>query len=208
MVVGNEAGRRATAVLRRAAAARGGVEGWMSKRYGRNQRRRHREKIAALDASVGAWATLAGHLGKKQEDLEDLLRGWDAEVRRLLGENSAFRMGTAKEEVQDIQWFNQILAGVNPHDFMGEALRVVSSPMDAYRIVNLEKMLVHIAADPDGFSTMISLIIVDRTKSAYCIDRETFLKHGVTPKAIAYIAQDIAQKLAKSVNMSMLGTHG
>lgn len=68
----------------------------MAKRYGRNQRRRHREAISQLTHELHEEADRALQLYRDLHLLKEKVEEWDADVRRLLGTYSAFRFKTAK----------------------------------------------------------------------------------------------------------------
>lgn len=77
----------------------------MSKRYGRNQKRQHRERIAELERQIDQAKARAANAvmraNKAVDSLEVLKREverWDKEIARILGGQSALRKDVASME--------------------------------------------------------------------------------------------------------------
>lgn len=68
----------------------------MSNRYGKNQKRKHRERLAALERETAALKPVM----HRHIELLDRVQEWDAEIRRGLGELSAFRFAPQTRELQ------------------------------------------------------------------------------------------------------------
>lgn len=70
----------------------------MSKRYGRNQKRRHRQMISDLTKSALVASQGAEHARRSLALLKSAVSDWDEEIRRLLGTDTAFRFETARHD--------------------------------------------------------------------------------------------------------------
>lgn len=72
----------------------------MARRYGRNQRRKHREQIAALQSALNARDTVHREkileLVRELGSVHSLIVDWDNDVRAMLGDYSAFLIETGR----------------------------------------------------------------------------------------------------------------
>lgn len=88
----------------------------MAKRYGRNQRRKHREQIAALESTLGAKDAVHREkilqLVRELGNAHSLIVAWDNDVRSLLGDYSAFLIETGR--IRHGKMFNVFLKGHLP----------------------------------------------------------------------------------------------
>lgn len=85
----------------------------MSKRYGRNQRRKHREAIADLKQScvhlssmVDKTAHTNVELATEVERLKNHIRHWNEEIKEVIGEWSGFMSEPVRADVQD--WLREV----------------------------------------------------------------------------------------------------
>lgn len=72
----------------------------MAKRYGRNQRRKHREQIAELESKLSAKNAVHREkileLVRELGNVQSLIVAWDNDVRAMLGDYSAFLIETGR----------------------------------------------------------------------------------------------------------------
>lgn len=73
----------------------------MAKRYGRNQRRRHREEIANLTVDIQRHIQIASNAVNQYDELYRRVRDWDDDIRLLLGGYSAFLFETARVKTDE-----------------------------------------------------------------------------------------------------------
>lgn len=79
----------------------------MSNRYGKNQKRKHRERIVELEREKTAVVTASKHLSAQHSLLVARVKDWDTEIDRTLGEFSALRF-----ELPQAYWRFQSRYGV------------------------------------------------------------------------------------------------
>lgn len=74
----------------------------MSKRYGRNQKRKHREQIASLAADLSRVLTKWGEERHRVNVLETKIAEWNERIEQLLGRYSALRPELYQEETGEL----------------------------------------------------------------------------------------------------------
>lgn len=168
----------------------------MGNRYGRNQKRKHREQIAALQEMHRMDRALLNDVSKRAAALDAEMRAWDDEVRHLLGERSAFRRRTPETVsqyptrevsiIEPISKYSDDLAGMSEAPMMTrERMRrfVFSIDRDDFRLQRLVRFI-----ESDG-----------RGGVAYVIS-DTALLMGFGGREVNYLAVNIANNLVRRWN--------
>lgn len=117
----------------------------MAQRYGRNQKRKHRERIAELEERE---VTLGKRITRLNERLERA-NEWDQDIRRLLGPESALRLETQQWDL-DVRDHDDVMKYSMPVFFKN--LEYGPQPFDyiSHRIIFLHKIMTEIRKDPEG----------------------------------------------------------
>jgi hypothetical protein len=134
----------------------------MSKRYGKNQKRKHRERIADLERQNAAAVAGMRALSSKHQTLLARVQDWDAEISNVLGELSAFRFKMPRERWQwatrdgvtvplreDMQW------NVSPEAAVCASMTTSQQRLASMRVESREDMLamrriITVASECDG----------------------------------------------------------
>lgn len=74
----------------------------MSKRYGRNQRRKHRERIAELETATRAADVIVQQLAAEADRLTRQIEDWDTRIRSILGPYNVLRLSMPKVYRDDL----------------------------------------------------------------------------------------------------------
>lgn len=172
----------------------------MAKRYGRNQRRKHREEIAALQADQTE--TIARYKAVLSElwELEEVIKDWDCDVRKLLGAYSAFLVETPSI-AGDVKPFNiEIFRPLTPI----AAREVLTPSMSAMRTMRTLRHEISVFNNPHTpyLEQLVRLSHDDGcgpvVHTGYSIDGATLMKLG--KRDIPILAQKIAQQMAAHWN--------
>lgn len=165
----------------------------MSKRYGRNQKRRHRDRIAALEQSQEMDRALLSRVSSELSSLRSEVEQWDEEIRRLLGEHSALRRET--HEVLSRNPLREVpirMPVSKPYDV--EAMDMVQPTMWARE--RMRRFVFTIQKDDLRMQRLIRFMEIDGYGGvAYSIS-ETALAQGFGRREIAYMAHEIATNMA------------
>lgn len=176
----------------------------MGKRYGRNQRRRHREEIAALHSQVGRFkeahereSGLARHFANRVRELEDLIREWDSELTSLFGHYTALRSKPALHEGQPIRQL-PVRRPVRPRvDFGGQ----VSMDDMTNSIENIRAFVFKVHLDPLLMSRLFRFIERDgRGGITYAISEHQLTTVGLGPRDVRMVAEMVAKYLVDGIN--------
>ncbi|WP_432475338.1 hypothetical protein ACRRRS_21820 (plasmid) [Brucella anthropi] len=139
----------------------------MAKRYGRNQRRKHREQIAALEGTLGAKDDIhrkeLRQLFRELDRVRSLIVAWDNDVRELVGRYSAFVIETLRvpgEHAFVLPLFERLRAYAPLHpDFM--STNAVIDRMETLRC------LLQFDACQTDLRYMVRFVQVDRYEKEY-----------------------------------------
>lgn len=168
----------------------------MAKRYGRNQRRRHREVISQLTHELSEEADRAVRLYRDLCLLKEKVADWDTDVRMLLGTYSAFRFKTPKERT------DRSLRRI-PIEMDVRALSTMPSPEQiplhaVAAVVDLCRLVV--ASDEDHLRLrQVVRLFVERSNGstelhfAYEVDKFRLMKLG--RRDLAPIVEGVAREL-------------
>lgn len=172
----------------------------MAKRYGRNQRRKHREEIAATQADLEK--TTARYRGVLSElwHLEEVIKDWDCDVRELLGAYSAFliEMPTVRGRVEPFRIDNPKPCDPFP------TFEVLSPTMSAVRVINTLRHEISVRNNPHTpyLEQIVRLSHDDGNgptiHTCYSIDGKTLMRLG--KRDIPALAQKIAYEMAAHWN--------
>lgn len=178
----------------------------MAKRYGRNQRRRHREMIDGLEAKIETMnlafekeSGLRAELSGKLDALRTLVAQWDADVRQLLGAYSAFRLrpGSIKSNAPFMRvpiehdgfslslGFSDVAVQEAPLSVQALKRLVIVDRTDRQRLRHLIRLIVE---RPNG---------TEEVHFAYEVDGMELMSLGV--RDVPLIAKRIAEGLYHSV---------
>ena len=169
----------------------------MASRYGRNQKRRARERIAALEKAHEMDRALLDYISKKAASLDAEMRQWDDEVRRLCGEYSALRRKTPTMETNHPIREMPILGRVGR--VYAEAAIAEASPMATRE--RMRRFVFSMDRDDMRLQQLIRFKETDGRGNvvAYSVS-ETALKHGFGPRDVDYLAREIAHNMVRFFN--------
>lgn len=167
----------------------------MGKRYGRNQKRQHRARIAALEEMHEMDRALLAERSAELSLLKLEVDEWDEEIRRLLGDQSALR-----RETGEIKSRNPIreMPIVKPVACYGPAAAHITMEMPTRE--RIRRFIFTINKDDTRMQRLIRFMESDGMGGvAYSIS-ETALMQGFGKREIAYMAHKIATNLADHWN--------
>jgi hypothetical protein len=121
----------------------------MAQRYGRRQKRRAREQIERLSRERGSFLMTASDLRRRLDELHDVIRNWDAEIRHLLGPYTSFAINDTTFHVgpNGIRQL-PVLGPIGPPE-MYDGSQIPSEVIER-RAVNILELIItsHIDIDP------------------------------------------------------------
>lgn len=167
----------------------------MGKRYGRNQKRQHRARIAALEEMREMDRAILRRTFADLAALKSEVEEWDEEIRRLLGEYSAFRRDTP--EFRSNHPIREMPI-IEPAPSAWEPDAVLTIPVPTRE--RMRRFIFTINKDDMRMQRLIRFMETDGMGGvAYSIS-ETALMQGFGKREIAYMAHKIAANLAEHWN--------
>lgn len=168
----------------------------MGNRYGRNQKRRHREQIAALErARIEDKRRLDSAL-KRAADLDNEMQDWDEEIRRLLGTYSALRRSAP--EFRSAHPIRE-MSIIEPMRFSASyGAEVAEMTMPTRE--RMRRFVFTLERDDIRMQRLIRFMETDGLGGvAYSIS-DAALAQGFGRREVAYLAHQIAENLANHWN--------
>lgn len=168
----------------------------MSKRFGRNQRRHMRERIANL---LAAQAEAHDHLRKARDEASELrsrLHRWAEDVAQLMGPDSAFNEQVRRMAVEDVRSFGGRLR-LSPVDLMQIVPR--SAPVPVTSVVTIiEALIWRLHLSRDEFRPMVRIELENRYAEpvGYALAED----HRWTERDVRYLAERIAREMTDLLN--------
>lgn len=170
----------------------------MGKRYGRNQKRRHREQIAALHETHVIDRALLDRTSMRAAELDSEMREWDEEIRRLCGEYSALRRVTPELKSRHPIREMPIVEPLGTRPFGGEMEISASMTMNVRE--RMRRFVFTLEHDDMRMQRLIRFMEADgRGGVAYAIS-DLALERGFGRREIAYLANEIATNMARHWN--------
>jgi hypothetical protein len=177
----------------------------MAKRYGRNQRRRHREQIAALEAAYERETALLRDISAKLTRLRQQIYTWDCDVREMLGGYSALLVDTGRMRTD--QPFLRIgITGPAEWPYLGDGK--VDPAEATMLVVDLKRLLVEAGVDRQQDLKQVIRMLVERSDGreelhyAYTINGRALMTLG--QRDLPIIAKQVAEGLYRAAG----GLHG
>lgn len=179
----------------------------MSKRFGRNQRRKMREEIARKTEAHERASALASYQSDIARRLEQELRDWDDEITHLLGVYSAFRRTTPdlssrhplrEMPIEERLSFAQAWREVD--------LSVMMQPIEMMR-VRMFRFLTSIDQEPVRMNWLIRLIETNYHEATvgYSMADPLWRHGGFGPRDVDWLARDIARKMKLHIDEKVHG---
>jgi len=170
----------------------------MSKRYGRNQKRRHREKIAklqddlkvceqTLDASKRIINDTAWHLRELTQTIEKFC------INSILLPPKKIKLSIIPERVQ-LELMNPFDLNFDPDNF---------APNASIEIIDLLSLEVFMESKYDFLKHQVHVIVeAGKGRTSYAISQEGLVNYPID-YLVRNLAPDIALKLAKILKMEL-----
>lgn len=180
----------------------------MGKRYGRNQKRAHREEIARLadnavrlDRALEMEAGLRSDITARLRALESKVEDWDNDIRELLGRYSAFLVDTARLKASEI---------MRRIPIEEPARRVIDrdpGERAAYTHAALRRIVASSAVIEENLRQVVRLIVerpggAEELHFAYEIDGRVLLTVGT--REFPHAARAVAQSLFEAARRAPL----
>lgn len=171
----------------------------MSKRYGRNQKRRHRERIAALEVSEQRLGDRAARSERALSTLRSEVADWDEEIRRLLGSYSAFQKDVPTFATDHPIREMPAMERLQPYADYGAD---IPFSMAMSQHIRMQRYITTIESDPIRWSKLIRFVEADRRGAhvAYSMSDEMVMQAKFGPREMHYLAERIAYELINHAN--------
>ena len=167
----------------------------MASRYGRKQRRQHRERIAALEDEVAAaWARESRALARAAS-LDNEMHNWDEEIRRLLGAYSAFRRTTPEMTSPYPIREMPIMDRVRPFAY-SDRIEMDALPCRE----RISRFVLSLDRDDVSLQRLIRFMESDGKGGVAYAMSEHALKHGMGRREVEYLFRSIAENMVKHWN--------
>lgn len=163
----------------------------MGKRYGRNQKRQHRARIAALEEMHEMDRAILRRTSAELAALKSEVEEWDEEIRRLLGEYSALRRNTpefrSNHPIREMSIRDPAPSRYEPD---------VALTMTMQTRERMRRFVFTIRKDDMRMQRLIRFMETDGDGGVAYVISETALAHGFGKREIAYMAHEIASNMA------------
>lgn len=176
----------------------------MSKRYGRNQRRKHRETIALLREAIGKRELEAVKQKRRADQLEEELANWNDEIIHLLGNHTAFQRTIPMLKVRDLDDFRRMAAPPDMRAAMRVALMADGPLMPesmTVEVLLMHKLFLTIEHDIGMLRNFVRLRIEDtRHNACYALSDDLLRSRGMSERDVEWMAVKIAREMVYLMN--------
>lgn len=163
----------------------------MSRRFGRNQRRKMREEIEALQCEAHNYEALSAQYADHRDQLARRLERWATDVRRLAGDYSPFN-----ERLNKMGWDlekNGYRIRFTPRRAAAVVSPVPQVSAETYATIEALVMALKIDARPVERRALVRLILPAPTENLYfAVDTDTL--RDLPDSALDQIAQRITEE--------------
>lgn len=168
----------------------------MGNRYGKNQKRKHRELIEKLLVDN---IRLRAENGQLRNEVQYFIT-MDREIAQIMGTATAFRLLTDKVRTSNVEpnqmhleLFNRPMYAYTNQD--GQLLNDVRITKH-----HLKRLFAHIQEDPAKYGAYIKVLVGNETEAAVFVDKDYLMRSGLTPRDTEYLARNITDQLTRYIN--------
>ncbi len=173
----------------------------MSRRFGRNQRRRLREEIASKNEMLSEALNGSAARGREAAELRSRLHLWAEDIAQLMGPDSAFNERVRRMAVEDAYALGDRLR-IIPVDLMEIVPRSAQAPNASVETI-IEALIWRLHISREEFRPMIRIELTNRHAEpvGYALAED----HRWTERDICQLAQRIAREMASLINSKRKG---
>lgn len=139
----------------------------MGSRYGRNQKRKHREQIAAQAKTLLSAGRQIDDQARRISRIEHDQHLWDQRIRDLLGQYSAFRRDIDPKFCKEIDHFFRMNVSKSLEELISLGPIPASTSIDSYVLPNPINLIHFLETIDDDDLTFMRRIITLRLQSQY-----------------------------------------
>lgn len=168
----------------------------MSKRFGRNQRRKMREALAERQDAFERAVIREIEERRRANELSSRLHRWAEDVAQLMGPDSAFNEQVRRMAVEDVRSFGGRLR-LSPVDLMRIVPRSAPVPMTSV-VTIIEALIWRLHLSRDEFRPMVRIELENRYAEpvGYALAED----HRWTERDVRYLAERIAREMTDLLN--------
>lgn len=172
----------------------------MSSRYGRNQRRRHREEIAEL-RQIGHFVNDLAEARKNEiSDLQRRMSAWAANIRRMLGPDHPFNEEVKKRVMESLNMRPMVQVYLPDRlslaDLIPTTGSIVARDVAATTLDLICHYLIVRKFEPGGMPRAIfRLVSGDGAESSYAIDHIALIEGRRDPRFMEWLAEELVRAL-------------
>lgn len=179
----------------------------MSRRFGRTRARRLRSELATAQQKAKSSKEDATYSRFRLYELEDRVRHWDDELRRLLGEYSAFLFETGKMSVQTIDRYGLRIPIVDSMDGLLSWQEMQQDVMRQITMtsIKLQNFLIDTRREDFGFNRLMRIRLQDSKEIVYSVSEEMVRSGTLGRRDYEEIGMMAARQLIDAVNQDAKG---
>ena len=167
----------------------------MSKRYGRNQRRRHREMIAALDNRAACLDSENKRVRQAWYTLESEMRQWDRTIADILGAKSILRR---KIPINETERPAHRRVDITPVELSLSPCELGEINFVEMCVAEMSEFEIIIRRDQERLRALIHCVNkFDGGGSSYSISERALEQCLADPRALRLLIDEMAQELAQ-----------
>lgn len=174
----------------------------MSKRFGRNQRRKMREEIAMKNEMLSEALGRSDAKAREVQELRNRLSLWAEDIAHLLGPESAFNERVMRREVRDIHAFSGVLQMLPPVRLLTPARVPEEMPQFASigSVIEAAIYLARLGGSPaDKMRRELRIVLESRNGDvAYAMSDARHRRWS--PRDVRYMADIIALEMAEHLS--------
>lgn len=171
----------------------------MSKRFGRNQRRKLREEVANLTASRDLHVQRTVRAQAETRELALRLSTWAEDIAHMLGRESAFNEQVMRQQVRDVRSFGGALRMMPPVRLLAPT-RGPEEPPQFASVENVIEAAIYLARidgpPADRMRRQLRIVLESRNGDvAYAMSDDRHRRWS--PRDVRYMAEMIALEMAR-----------
>lgn len=173
----------------------------MSRRYGRNQRRHHREQIVQLKQDAARLTSQADEAAAAIRSLERRILRWARVIVSNLGDDHPFNEEARKLRVNSGFGSGRFSIPARVHLSFRDVLSAPWSQPMAAEVIDLVLHRVEVDHEVGGMPrAIIKLISGNSDRAYYAIDEMHLMDGRKDPRFIEYLVEEVAMGLARHLS--------
>lgn len=180
----------------------------MGSRYGRNQKRHHRQRIAELEQAADDLALRERAAMQKLGETRGRIEHWAYSIRSILGPDHPFNEEVKKRVVKDLSAFPPRMMVRYPEPMTLQELSAIPGPIPESAAVATLDVLVHrlvVRREKFNVPRAIFMLVAEDGQANYAIDDNALIEGRRDPRFVEWLAGELTRTLIHATGEKLPG---